>query len=299
MSIERFVDAHIHLWDLDHISYGWLKPPFSDESVNGSVEAIAKTYLLDDYFADAHAFRPQACVHIEAGADAAHALKETQWLQAMNDERGFPQAIVAHAPLHDPKVEALLADHCRYKNMRGIRQILNWHSNAYYSYTPRNFLDDPAWEKGFSLLSRYDLSFDLQLYPHQMTQAAKIGAKHDHTPLILNHAGMPIKDSLETQNIWLSGIKALAQLPRASVKISGFGFVDRAWSAKTVRTMVLQLIDAFGIERVMFASDFPTDKLFNRFDQILEAFDEITYDFTALERDLLFAANALRIYRIN
>ena len=48
-----FIDAHVHLWDLDRIAYPWLTPPFADDGPNGSVEPIAKTYLLDDYLADA------------------------------------------------------------------------------------------------------------------------------------------------------------------------------------------------------------------------------------------------------
>ena len=51
-----FVDAHIHLWDLTRIRYPWLTPPFDDNGPNGSVEAIAHTYLLDDYLADAKAW---------------------------------------------------------------------------------------------------------------------------------------------------------------------------------------------------------------------------------------------------
>ncbi len=44
-----FIDAHVHLWDLKRIRYAWLTPPFSPDGPNGSVEAIAHTYLLDDY----------------------------------------------------------------------------------------------------------------------------------------------------------------------------------------------------------------------------------------------------------
>jgi len=48
-----FVDAHVHLWDLSHIRYPWLMPPFAEDGPNGSVEPIAKDYGLDDYLADA------------------------------------------------------------------------------------------------------------------------------------------------------------------------------------------------------------------------------------------------------
>jgi predicted TIM-barrel fold metal-dependent hydrolase len=299
MAIERFVDAHIHLWDLQHIRYPWLTGPFSDDGVNGSVEPIAQTYLVEDYLNDAGAYKPVAAVHIDAGANPDDALKETAWLQGLADQGGIPQAIVAYAPLHEPEVETLLASHCRYPDVRGIRQILNWHPNAFYTYTPRNFMGDPQWEKGFALLGKYNLSFDLQIYPLQLAQIARLGGKYDHIPLMLNHMGMPINDHEDAQKIWIAGLKDLARLPLASVKISGFGFVERKWTVESMRPLVLRIIDIFGPERVMFASDFPTDKLFASFAQVMEAFEAITDDFSASERDAMFATNAARLYRID
>ena len=38
-----FIDAHVHLWDLDRIAYPWLTPPFAVDGPNGSVEPIART----------------------------------------------------------------------------------------------------------------------------------------------------------------------------------------------------------------------------------------------------------------
>lgn len=299
MTVERFVDAHIHLWDLKHIRYPWLTGPFSSDGPNGSVEPIAKNYLIEDYLEDAKAYEPLAAVHIDAGAHPDDALKETRWLQAMADESGFPQAIVAYAPLHEATVEALLVEHSRHKNVRGIRQIVNWHPDARLTYTPRNYLEDPQWEQGLALLGKYNLSFDLQIYPLQMQQAAKIGGRYDHIPLMLNHAGMPINDGSDYQEIWLNGLKALCALPHAYVKLSGFGLARRDWTVDNIRSWVLRVIDLFGPKRVMFASDFPTDKLFSDFNRVLGAFDAITADFTPQERDDLFAANALRHYRID
>ena len=89
-----FIDAHVHLWNLERISYPWLTPPFSDDGPNGSVEPIARTYLLDDYFADAAGWNVVGMVHVDAGAAPAAALDETRWLQALAYERGMPQAIV-------------------------------------------------------------------------------------------------------------------------------------------------------------------------------------------------------------
>lgn len=295
MAIQRFVDAHIHLWQLNRLSYAWLTPPFSDDGPNGSVEPIAKDYVLSDYFADAEGFKIDKVVHIDAGAAASDALNETRWLQSLADETGFPNAIVAFAALNDPDVEPLLAQHVESRNVRGIRHIINWHENPKRTYTPRNLLDDPAFARGYTLLSRYKLSFDLQIYPGQLIQAYELAKQHPDTPVILNHMGMPVDADL-TQ--WREGMSKLAELPHAAVKISGLGFVDRGWTAQSMRGPVLETIDRFGPERCAFASDFPTDKLFNSYSYALRAYDDITAGFSASDRAALFATTAERIYRI-
>ncbi len=299
MSIARFVDAHLHLWQLNQLSYPWLTPPFSDAGPNGSVEAIARDYGLDDYFRDAAGYNVVKLVHIDAGATPGDAVAETRWLQGLADAgAGYPQAIVAFAALNAPDVEDILARHVESRNVRGIRHILNWHPDAKKTYTSHNLLDDDAFARGYALLARYGLSFDLQIYANQMEQAYRLARAHPDVPVILNHMGMPVDRDADGIAAWKSGMRRLATLPHVASKISGLGFIDRHWTAVAMRPVVLETIEAFGAERALFASDFPTDKLFNGYARQIEFYDAVTRDFSATERDALFAANAERIYRI-
>jgi predicted TIM-barrel fold metal-dependent hydrolase len=61
---------------------------------------------------------------------------------------------------------------------------------------------------------------------------------------------------------------------------------------------VLAAIELFGVERCMFASNFPVDGLCASFDAVYSGFDEITRHFSGAERAALFHDNALRIYRM-
>ena len=289
-----FVDAHVHLWDLGRIRYSWLTPPFSDDGPNGNVAPIARTYLLDDYLAEAANWNVAGIVHVDAGADAAQALDETDWLQALADERGLPSGIVAFAALDDPDVGRLLAAHASRRNVRGVRHIVNWHADPKRSYTPRDLTLDEAWRRGFAALGRHGLSFDLQAYPGQFAALAQAIERHPETQVIVDHAGMGI----DGDDDWRRGIKALAALPNVAVKISGLGFVWRPLDAVAVRDRVLATIDLFGTDRSMFASDFPTDRLFGSFDEILGLYAEAVADFAEAERRALFAGNADRIYRL-
>ncbi len=272
-----FVDAHVHLWDLDHLTYPWLTPPFADDGPNGSVASIAQTYLPDDYRQDAANWNVAGYVHVDAGADASDALRETEWLNALPDG---PNGIVAFAALDDPDLEPLLAAHAAHARVRGIRQIVNWHVDGRRTYTQRDMTGDDAWAHGFALLAKYDLSFDLQAYPGQFAGLANVIDRNPGVPVVINHLGMPVTSDPDHRTIWSEGLTLLAELPNVAIKISGFGFIQRFWTAEDARPWVLEAIDIFGPDRVCAASDFPTDKLFGSFDETLGAHAHIIAGFS-------------------
>jgi predicted TIM-barrel fold metal-dependent hydrolase len=292
-----FVDAHVHLWDLGHIRYPWLTPPFT-EGPAGVTEPIAHDYRIDDYCADAKRWNVKGIVHIDAGADPAQALDETEWLEGIAAERGMPNAIVAFAPLHDLGVEPLLEAHAANPHVRGIRQIVNWHTNPLRTYTPHDVTQDDQWWAGFGLLARYGLSFDLQCYAGQMAGLAPLIERHEDIPVIINHVGMPIPSEREGLTRWRHGLRTLARSPHVSIKLSGVGFIDRDWTTDSIRPFLLEAINLFGTGRCLFASDSPTDKLFAPFDQHLAAYHAIVAEFSEDERRDLFGRNANRVYRL-
>ncbi len=294
-----FVDAHMHLWDLAAIPHPWLSPPFGADGPNGDVSPIAHHYLLTDYRADAAAWRLAGAVHVEAGAAAQAAVDETRWLEALAEHEGLPSAIVACAALDDPNLDAVLEAHAAASGrLRGVRHIVNWHPDPRRTYTPRDVTRDAAWQAGFGRLARHGLSFDLQCYPGQLAGLAPLIARHPDTPVIVNHAGMPVDQDEAGLAQWRAGMAALAELPHVAVKLSGFGFIRRDWTTDFIRPLILTLIDLFGTQRCLAASDFPTDKLFASFDAHLGAYHQILAGFSRDERLDLFGRNAARLYRI-
>ncbi len=296
--VHPFIDAHVHLWDLKHIRYPWLRPPFPDDRPAGSTAAIASDYGLDDYLAESARWNVQGLVHVDAGALPDDALKETEWLEAIAAARGMPNAIVAFAALHDPDVEQLLARHAAHPHVRGIRHISGWHADPARSYADRNLLDDPAWARGYALLKKYGLSFDCQIYPGQFAQFADIAAAHPDIPVIINHLGMPVLSDSDGEAVWRAGLEKLASLPQTSIKLSGVGFIHRRWTVDNIRPFLLAAIDLFGPKRCLVASDFPTDRLFDSFDAHMTAYYQILSGFSDDEQRDLFARNTARIYRL-
>ncbi len=293
-----FVDAHIHLWDLNHIRYPWLSPPFAEDGPNGSVAPIAHDFGMAEYRAALARWSVVGAVHVDAGADPLQALDETRWLETVAAEHGLPNAIVAFAALDDPDAADQLAAQAAFPHVRGIRQIVNWHADPARSYTARDLTRDPQWQAGYALLGDHGLSFDLQCYPAQMPGLVPLIARHPNVPVIINHLGMPVLTDPDGTTDWRDGLRALAALPHVAIKLSGLGFIARDWTPESVRPSLLEAIDLFGTDRCLFASDAPTDTLFAPIDRYLETYHALVADFAEDERRALFGRNADRIYRM-
>lgn len=293
-----FVDAHIHLWDLKHIRYDWLSPPFSDSGPNGSVEAIAHDYGVADYRADLARWNVVGAVHVDAGAAAESAVAETQWLEGLAEKHGLPTGLVAFAALNDPHVDALLSKQAAHSRVKGIRHIVNWHSNPNRTYGPVDLTVDPQWRAGYALLGKHGLSFDLQCYPGQMPGLVPLIERHPDIPVIINHMGMPVLTDADGLADWRRGLKALSALPHVAIKLSGMGFIRRDWTRENIEPLVREAIDIFGVDRCAFASDTPTDKLFGTIDRYMETYHAVVADFAEEDRRALFGRNANRLYRL-
>lgn len=297
--VQPVIDAHHHLWDLECNKYPWLQArPFA-QRLEGDIGPIARDYLLDDYLTDTRNQNVVKSVHIECGWDPADPVGETEWLQGLANKHGYPHGIVGRATLDAPDVEQVLEGHARQKNIRGIRHAINWHPDPAKTYVNRpDLVRTKAWRHGFGLLRRFGLSFDLQLYPAQMADAAALARAYPDILIILNHAGMPVDRDEEGVRRWQQGMLALAAAPNVVVKISGLGTVNWKWTLESIRPFVLQTIEAFGVSRCMFASNFPVDKLYGDFDALYGAFRKITQPFSPDERRMLFHDNAGRYYRL-
>lgn len=132
-----------------------------------------------------------------------------------------------------------------------------------------------------------------------MHRMADLARKHPETMIYLEHAGMPHEFDEAGRERWRAGMKALAANDNVVTKISGLGTTMPNWTEDAIRPYVLETIDIFGIDRVMFATNFPTDKQFSSMDAIWQAFLSITSDFSQEERDKMFAGNAIRHYRLD
>ena len=165
-------------------------------------------------------------------------------------------------------------------------------------WADQDYLENNTWLSNFPLLKKYGLDFDPMCFSNHLPGIAKLADKNSEIQFILEHTGMPYDHTPEGRKVWSDGMRVLAERENASVKISGFGTTVDNWNEALIRPYVLTTIDLFGADRVCFASNFPTDKVFSSMSKIWDAFLSITADFSEDEKDKMFAMNAKRLYRI-
>ena len=59
------IDAHHHLWDLEHNDYPWLGKP-GGPRMYGDYHAMCKSYLIDDFLTDSAPHGVVKSVHVQA-----------------------------------------------------------------------------------------------------------------------------------------------------------------------------------------------------------------------------------------
>lgn len=295
----RIIDPHHHLWDLRVLYYPWLTDSVRPRPW-GDYASIRKNYLVSDLRADIGSLPVVKSVHVHAGHDPRHPVRETAWLQSVADDvetsGGFPHGIVADIDLAAPDAPAVLEDHCRHRNVRGVRQILSNILSEPDHY--RDVLQDPRWWENARRIEKHGLSLDVQIYWQQAGAVRELAQRNDTTQMILCHTGMPADQSASGLEAWRRAMRQLAGLPNIAMKISGFSMFERDWTAASIRPLVLETIDIFGTDRCMFATNFPVDSLGATYAKIWNAYDEITRNFSDSERARLFHDNAARLYRI-
>jgi predicted TIM-barrel fold metal-dependent hydrolase len=296
--LERLADSHHHLWDLGLNRYPWLQGEPEDPADPSGVGMLQRNYLVQDFLADTAGLPLIASVHVEAAHDPADPVRETRWLQSLTGTYGFPTAIVAAAALEAADISEVLAAHCEHAAVRGIRQMLDRNPVSGASEETA-LLEDSKWRHGFALLAPLALSFDLQVLPSQLGAAARLAADFHETIFVLNHGGYHVRASPEQRELWRAGLALLARQPNVVVKLSGYDVVDPTWAMDAYTDFVWTLLETFGVDRVLFGSNFPVDRRTITYAALIHATVALTKKLTADERDRLFYRNTVRTYRID
>ena len=301
----QIIDAHHHLWcpinDTAGIDYVWLKnigamKPFGDPT------DIQRDYLPPEFAAEANHHKLIGSVHVQADGAIPDPVKESQWLEHLSSTHKLPSAHVGFLDLTADDAEDVLQRYFKLPGFRGVRQILSKLDNRPdISFAGAHYLRDPIWRQQYRLLAKQPLSFDCQLYPEQMVEAAAFFSQHPDVPVIIDHAGSPYDQSLKGLETLKYGLKALAELPHCHIKLSGFGMFDPVWTNESIQPIFDIILQAFGPKRVLFGSNYPVDKLMRPYDFIVDELIKCCKrnGLNKDEQEKMFSGNARDVYRLD
>ena len=282
----RIVDAHVHIWDPARSDwYPYLAA--TGPEVHGGTSAMKRAFDVATYRSETAGWNIEKFVTV-AAATGRNSVDETLELDREAANRGGPDAIIGGLPPSESIGEAIsfIDRQLTARLFRGAR--------------PMGGLDRPVPEpEVLRALEERGLVFELLAHPDQLAPAAARLAKFDELIIVVEHTGWPRSNTDDERKVCQQGLDALAALgDNVFCKLSGLAVPCRSMDPDVLAPWLEYAIEVFGVDRCMFASNFPVDSAFGTFDDLYETFSTVTAGLDAGSRDKLFAGNAERVFSL-
>ena len=277
------VDAHVHLYDTRRFAYAWMK----------DVPKLNKPHLPADYRAAIGKAPVEQIVFVEVWIDTPHQMAEAEWVSGLFESVPELRGIVAAVALEEGAgAEGALARLAEMEHVKAVRRLIEFEPDV-------DFCLQPGFVDGVRLLAKYDLSFDICVKHVQLANAVELVRRCPDVRFVLDHIGKPPIRAGEFDP-WRADLRALAALPNVCCKISGV--ITEAdhdnWTREQLRPYLDHAIEMFGIDRVMFGSDWSVSELTHRYEEWVDIVEWTMSGSAESETRKLFRDNAISFYRL-
>lgn len=280
----RRIDTHQHLWDLTRLTLPWLPPS----------GPLAESHTPERYAQETEGLGIEKTIYMEVDVAPDQRLAEAEYVFALCDDPTNPMvgAVIGGNPAREGFWAYLEATN--HPARKGVRQVL-------HGRQPNGYCLTKDFQKGLALLGEQGLIFDFCLRPDALTDAATCAKTFPNSRFVLDHCGnAPIHGDDAEVNRWKKGIEAVAACPNVVGKISGI--IAQADPTEPLPGQLEPFInftlDAFGPERVIFASDWPVCTNGATLKEWVETLETIVEGRSQADREALFFNNACRVYGI-
>ena len=274
----RIIDSHQHFWKYDIQQHGW---------INDDMRLLKHDFLPSDLQIVFEKNKVEACVSIQVDQTKDETLFQIECAKP-ND---FIKGIVGWIDLFDHNIEETLDFYKKNKTIKGFRHILQGERAG--------FMSQPKFKSGLKKLAKNNYTYDLLIYNHQLNEAIELLKELQDLPIVLNHIAKP---NIKEQSIedWSMQIKNISKFENLSCKISGM--VTEAnwgnWKDKDLYPYLDIIIESFGMDRVMFGSDWPVCLLASSYERWLNVLKEYFNTFSTKEQEKFFALNCESFYKL-
>ena len=290
------IDAHHHIWRRSRLP--WLNGP-EVPRIFGPHEALRRDYSIAEFAEDVRPCGVKKSVYVQANVAPGAEVEEVFWAREQGKTHDLVQAVVGFADISGPRLAETLEAQMREPAFKGVRQQLHWHEEPAYRFAAGpDTMSATAFRRGFQEIASRNLLFELQLFPEQFRQGLELVDAFPKTQFVLLHAGMPISDDEDYLGAWRDGLRAFALRSNVAVKLSGFGTFKRRCTLPDWKPPIMQTIEIFGSDRCVFGSNFPIEKIWTSYHELISVFMDSIGDLSNDEKVSILHKNAERIYGI-
>ncbi|TMI64356.1 MAG: amidohydrolase [Bacteroidetes bacterium] len=272
------IDTHVHFWKYDKVRDSW---------ITDNMKILKQDYLPEHLIQSLKRNDIDGCVAVQASQTEY----ETHFLTELAKTHSEIKGVVGWVDLQNENVEQRLEYFSQYSIIKGWRHIVQ--------SEPEDFLLRDNFQRGIRALAKYDCTYDILIYHHQLKPALEFVSKFPGQKFIIDHCGKP---DIKTKNIdeWSKLVKEMAKHPNVHCKISGLLTEAnwKTWSAKDFYPYLDTVFDAFGTDRLLFGSDWPVMLLSGIYVQWKSLLEKYMENFTEDDRQKVFGENAVAFYNL-
>jgi len=273
------IDAHQHFWIYNSVRDSWI-----DERM----KVIQKDFLPELLVPILEQHDIDGCIAVQADQSE----EETQFLLDLASNNAVVKGVVGWVDLCADTIEERLAHFSKNKLFKGVRHIVQAEAN--------DFMLGANFQHGISKLEQFGLTYDILIIPEQLPAAIALVQKFPKQQFVINHIAKPyIKDA--KMDAWKDNMKALSKFPNVFCKLSGM--VTEAdwqnWTPEDFTKYMDVVFDAFGVNRIMYGSDWPVCLLAANYSGQLEVLKCYISRFSESEKANIMGNNAIKFYNLN
>ena len=275
------IDSHQHFWRYSPAEYGWM---------DDRMTRIRRDFLPEDLAPLLAACGLDGAVAVQARSS----LEETRFLLELAREHDCVKGVVGWADLCALDLDAVLDELCQEPLLRGLRHVVQDEPDD-------DFLRREDFQRGVRKLAGRGLVYDILIYPRQLDAAVAFAAALPDQPFVLDHLAKPDIAGARTDN-WRGGFRGLAAMDHVLCKVSGMVTEAKwyVWQPDDFRAYMDEALDAFGIDRLMFGSDWPVALLAaDGYQDVYQLVADWAAQLSEDEQAKLFGGNAARFYGLS
>ena len=272
------IDSHQHFWKYDPVRDAW---------IDTSMDSIRKDFLPKDLLPILKANKIDGCIAVQADQSET----ETEFLLQCAEKNPFIKGVVGWVDLTANNLEERLEYYASNPLFKGVRHIVQAENDDY-------LLRDDV-QNGIGKLLKYDLAYDILVFPNQLPSAIAMVEAFPNQKFILDHIAKPTI-SKAISEIWVHNIKQLSTHKNVYCKLSGMvtETINFKFKEDDFKPYIDVIFKAFGPDRIMFGSDWPVCLLAANYDKVLRIVNDYLENQSIEVKNNILGKNAIKIYNL-